>query len=189
MQDRTGSIWIGYRNATPEAPRGYDVLVYEKGAWVFHMLRTMMLDLNSLRADRFTETLRDFYQSYQGRAATTGDFQRIVERHVGAPMDWFFDQWVKGTAIPTYHVAWTTLPADGGCSTVRLRVTVEHAPPEFRMPVLVSADLGEGRTARWRVQVHGGRTEYDSPLLPVAPRSVTFNDLHSVLAEVRTERW
>jgi hypothetical protein len=58
-QGHVGSVAIGYRNATPDAPSAYDVLVYEKGAWIFHMLRAMMLDFTTMRADRFTETLRD----------------------------------------------------------------------------------------------------------------------------------
>jgi hypothetical protein len=32
-------------------------------------------------------------------------------------------------------------------------------------------------------------TEYVSPLLPAQPRDVKFNDLNSVLADVKMERW
>jgi hypothetical protein len=188
-RDDAGPIWIGYRNATPTVRRGYDVMIYEKGAWVFHMLRILMLDLSTMQEDRFTETMRDFYQSYHGQQATTDDFQRIVERHAGVPMDWFFDQWVKGTAIPTYHVAWTAQPADGGKYIVRMRVTQEQVPPDFHMSVLVSADLGNNRFAHFRVAVHSGQTEYTSPPLPWEPRGLKFNELSSVLADVKMEAW
>src|ERR1043166_6783111 len=128
--DDAGPIWIGYRNASPNARRGYDIMIYEKGAWVLHMLRIMLLDLGTMKEDRFTETLRDFYQSYHGSTATTDDFRGVVERHAGIPMDWFFDEWVKGTSIPSYNVAWTSQPAPGaaGKYVVRLRVTQEHVP-------------------------------------------------------------
>src|SRR6266576_3858382 len=43
VQNTAGAIWVGYRNATPDSPSGYQVMIYEKGAWVFHMLRTLML--------------------------------------------------------------------------------------------------------------------------------------------------
>lgn len=188
-RDVAGAIAIGYRNATPDTPHGYDVTVYEKGAWVFQMLRAMMLDLSTMRADRFNETLRDYYQTFHGGTASTAEFQHVVEQHAGIPMDWFFDQWVRGTAIPTYHVAWRTEPADNGRFRVRLRVAQEHVPPEFRMPVLVSADLGDHRVARFRVDVRGAQGEYLSPLLPAEPREVVFGDLHSVLADVKMERW
>jgi len=187
--DDAGPIWLGYRNSTPGVRRGYDVMIYEKGAWVFHMLRILMLDLGGMRDDLFTETMQDFYQSFRGRRATTEDFQRIVEKHAGIPMDWFFDEWVRGTAIPTYHVAWTAQPRPDGRYTVRMRVTQEHVPHDFRMSVLVSADLGQNRFAHFRVFVTGDQTEYASPLLPAAPKAITFNELHSVMADVKTERW
>jgi len=187
--DDAGPIWIGYRNSTPAARRGYDIMIYEKGAWVLHMLRIMMLDLSTMKEDRFTETLRDFYQSYRGAPATTDDFRRVVERHMGVPMDWFFDEWVKGTAIPTYHVAWSPQPAANGRFAVRLRITQEHVPADFQMTVLVSADLGDGRFAHFRVPVRGGQSDYTSPLLPAEPRELKFNDLSSALADVKMERW
>jgi hypothetical protein len=188
-KDDAGPIWIGYRNSTPSVRRGYDVVIYEKGAWVFHMLRILMLDLATMKQDRFTETMRDYYQSYRGKAATTADFQAVVERHAGIPMDWFFDEWVKGTGIPTYHVAWTSQPTGEGKYRVRLRVTQEHVPADFQMWVLVSADLGDNRFAHFRIGVRGDQTEYESPLLPVAPKDLKFNALNSVLADVKMERW
>jgi len=184
-----GPIWIGYRAASPRVQRGYDVMVYEKGAWVFNMLRVLMTDLRTMNADRFTETLRDFYQTYQGLPATTADFQSVVERHMGIPMDWFFDEWVKGTAIPTYHFAWHAQPADNGRWVVAMRIRSENVPAGFHMPVLVAVDIGGNRTARFRVDVTGGQTAYTSPLIPGEPREVVFNDLHSVLADVHTEGW
>ncbi len=184
-----GPIWVGYRNATPDTPLGYQVTVYEKGAWVFHMLRTLMLDLQTRKDDRFIGMMQDFYQTFGGGTASTEEFQAIVERHAGVPMDWFFDAWVTGTAIPTYRVAWTTEPAADGKYRVRLRVIQEGVPVEFQQFVLVSVDLGNERFAHFRVGVHGNQTEYFSPLLPVEPKGLTFNELHSVLADVKRERW
>ncbi len=184
-----GPIWVGYRASNTEAENGYQVMTYEKGAWVFQMLRSLFTDLGTMRSDRFTEMMKDYYQTFNGRPATTDDFRGVVEHHLGVPMDWFFDQWVKGTAIPSYHVAWHSEPADNGKFRVRLRITQEHVPASFQMPVLVAVDLGGNRTARFRVNVTGGQTEYLSPLLPVEGRELVFNDMHSVLADVHMERW
>ena len=188
-RDDAGPIWIGYRNSTPSVRRGYDVVIYEKGAWVFHMLRILMLDLTTMKQDRFKETMRDYYESYRGKPATTEDFQRVVERHSGVPLDWFFDEWVKGTGIPTYHVAWRSEPAGEGKYRVRMRVAQEHVPVDFLMPVLVSVDLGGNRFAHFRVTVQGSQAEYQSPLLPGEPKDMKFNDLSSVLADVKMEKW
>jgi hypothetical protein len=188
-RNEVGPIAIGYRNASADTPFGYQYMIYEKGAWVFNMLRILMLDLQTRKEDRFTAMLRDFYTSYQGHTASTDDFQRVVERHAGIPMGWFFDQWVRGTAIPTYHVAWKNEEVDGGRYRVRLRVTQEGVPVDFQAFVLVSADLGSNRFANFRVGVTGTQAEYVSPLLPAPAKNVVFNELHSVLADVKTERW
>jgi len=62
-------------------------------------------------------------------------------------------------------------------------------PPDFRALVLVSADLGNNRFAHFRIGVHGDQTEYESPVLPAEPKELKFNDLNSVLADAKTERW
>jgi len=188
-KDVAGPIWIGTRNASPDVGSAYQVITYEKGAWVFQMLRMLMLNLSTGKDDRFTDMMQNYYQSFNGRAATTADFQGVVERHIGMPMDWFFDEWVKGTGIPTYHVAWKGEAAGTGQFIVRLRVTQEHVPADFHMPVLVSVDLGDNRFAHYRVDVNGGTTEYVSHLLPAMPKGVVFNDLHAVLADVKTGSW
>ena len=189
VQNTAGAIWVGYRNATPDSPSGYQVMIYEKGAWVFHMLRTLMLDLQTRKEDRFMAMMQDFYSTFKGSSASTDDFAGIVEQHVGIPMGWFFDQWVRGTALPTYHVAWRNEPAEGGKQRVHLRVTQEGVPPDFQAFVLVSADLGENRFANFRIRVNGTQTDYFGPLVSEPAKGVTFNELHSVLADVKTERW
>lgn len=188
LSDDAGPIWLGFRNWEPRSS-GYHVMTYEKGAWVFHMLRTLMLDLRTRSEDRFMALLRDFHQSHAGGTASTDDFQQLVERHAGIPMGWFFDQWVRGRALPRYRVAWKSEPADGGRYRVRLRVIQEGVPAEFQSPVLVSADLGENRFAHFRVAVTGTTQEYTSPLLPSEPKRITFNELRSVLGEVKMEGW
>ena len=187
-RDDAGPIAIGYRNVTPTTPLGYQQVVYEKGAWVFHMLRVLMLDLSTLRSDGFNEMLRDYYASFNGVAASTDDFHAIVERHTGHPMGWFFDEWVRAAAIPTYRVTWSPRSAEGNRFRVHLRIRQEGVPADFHMPVLIAVDLGEHRTARFRVDVHGPEMEVDSPLLPSLPRELRFNEFQSVLAEVHVER-
>jgi aminopeptidase N len=179
-------ISLGYRTASSRDTTGYDVLVYKKGAWVLHMLRIMMLDLKTMNEDRFTETMRDFYGSYQGKRASTEDFRTVAERHLGADLGWFFDQWIYGKDIPTYRVVYRTEPAEGGMYRIKLQVLQENVPETFQMYVPVTLDLGEDRKARLRVKVRGPKSEIELPLMPAKPKSLRFNDLDGVLAEVKS---
>jgi aminopeptidase N len=115
-----GATWLGYRSGSPSAPYAYQAYIYEKGAWVMHMLRIMMLDLNTKKDDRFSAMMRDFHDTFKGKSATTDDFRRLLEGHLGGvSMSWFFDQWVKGTAIPTYRVCLTDEATPDGRHRVR----------------------------------------------------------------------
>jgi hypothetical protein len=187
--DEPSPVWLGYRATSSKDTTGYDVLVYQKGAWVLHMLRTLMLDLKTMNEDRFTETMRDFYHTYEGKRASTEDFRRVAEQHAGADLGWFFDQWVYGTGIPHYRVAYKTEPADGGQYRVKLQVGQESVPDDFKMYVPVTVDLGNGQEGRFRVKVQGARSEIDLPLLPAKPKGLRFNALDGVLAEVKMVDW
>jgi len=178
---------LGVRVAEIE-PRDYQVMIYRKGAWVLQMLRNLMLDFRTMREDAFTATMQDFYQQYRGRRASTRDFQRVVERHLDLPMDWFFKEWVDGTAIPTYVLSWHAEPTLDKRYAFHFRIRQEDVPEDFVMPVPLQIELADGGRAYFRVTVRGKATEA-TVQLPSEPKQVELNPLESVLAEVKTEGW
>jgi aminopeptidase N len=190
-QGEPGPISLGYRvvAAKDDDQNDYQTVVYKKGAWVVHMLRILTIDLATMNEDRFRGIMREFYQSYQGRRASTDDFRQVVERHVKQDMRWFFDQWVDGTAIPTYRVSSTTQPAEGGQYQVRLRIRQEDVPDGFQMYVPVTLDMGKGQLHRFRVKVKGPVSEIALPPVNGKPKSIEFNDMEGVLAVVKHEGW
>jgi hypothetical protein len=103
-------------------------------------------------------------------------------------MDWFFDQWVYGTGIPTYRVAWQSEQA-GDNWQVRLRVDQERVPADFLMYVPVLLELENNVSVRVRVKVTGAHSDIQLPPVPARPKRVKFNDLEGVLAEVREVPW
>jgi hypothetical protein len=182
-------VWLGYRVGLDGEDGDYQLMVYKKGGWIMHMLRNLMLDLRTLNEEPFTNMLRDFYTTYRGKRASTADFQNIVERHMGLPMDWFFEQWVQGTAIPRYRIAYQTEQTAEGEYRMRLPIRQERVADDFKMPLPITLDFGDARVARLRVLAEGPLTEVELPLLPLEPHRVSVNDFESVLAEVRYEDW
>ncbi len=186
-----GPISLGYRvtRSKDDDVDDYYTVIYQKGAWVVHMLRILALDMKTMNEDRFKAIMQDFYAEHQGRRARTEDFRRVVERYIGTDMGWFFDQFVYGAQIPSYRVAHRIEAAGDGQYKVRLRVRQEDVPESFQMYVPVTLDLGKDRVARFRVKVKGPLTEIELPPVPAEPKKVTFNDLEGVLAEGKTEGW
>jgi hypothetical protein len=101
-------------------------------------------------------------------------------------MDWFFDEWVYGTAVPTYTFAWK-VEQDSAGYAAHVRVRQSEVPVGFGMYVPVLIKLAEGE-AIIRMLVVGPSTE-TVIRLPSKPSTVELNPFESVLADVKTEGW
>ena len=188
--DDRGPIWLGRRLATGEdGVEDYTVTVYSKGAWVMHMLRNIMVDHDTGSEEVFERFIRALFTRFRGRSIATEEFQAFLEAYVQVDLQWFFDQWVYGTDVPTYRFAYTTEKVDGGQVRMTIRVRQEDVPEDFRMPVPLLLDFGAEGRAVVPVVVTGRELVTELPLLPREPDAVVFNASESVLAEVRTEGW
>jgi hypothetical protein len=179
------AIHLGHRAASGD-PKGvaYNTFIYEKGAWVLHMLRNMMLDLNTMNEDAFKATMKTFFTRYQGKPASTEDFQRTIEEITGVSMQWFFDQWVYGNEIPTYEYAWKSVKkAEGGYKNT-LRIRQLNVSESFKMMVPIKIEYDDGTMVRHRLMVAGKEMTVELPDSISEIDELTFNDLLSVLADV-----
>jgi aminopeptidase N len=88
-----------------------------------HMLHELLRDPTARDPDeRFRGLLQSILTGYRFRALSTADFQHAVERIMTPSMDieedhsmnWFFDQWVRGTGIPHYSVQFQARPSKQG---------------------------------------------------------------------------
>jgi aminopeptidase N len=159
-----GPLTMGYRMSNERT--GFDVtrrLIYPKGAYILHMIRMMMYS-NQTGDQNFKETMHDFTATYSGRSATTEDFKAIVEKHMtvdmqrigGNKMDWFFDEYVYGTALPSYKIDYTFDKNAEGDVVFGFKVTQSKVDDKFRMLIPVYLELADGRVANLgRVTVIG----------------------------------
>ncbi|HEY6867045.1 MAG TPA: M1 family aminopeptidase [Candidatus Eisenbacteria bacterium] len=184
-----GSNWLAGQNRNVAAAGDIDPVFAEKGAWVLHMLRNLMLDLDTMSEQRFTGLLRELYQAHQGGTVTTGEFRALAEQHAGQDLGWFFDQWVDGTDVPAYKFAWTGARSSDTTWTVRCRVEQKGVAQDFRMAVPILVEFAGDKFTRTRAWVQGPRTEFTLPPLPLEPRKVVFDDMASVLCDVDNVKW
>lgn len=127
--------------------------VYNRGAWVLHMLRHVMGDAS------FFKALRDYASGpFAYGAATTRDFQSVCELNYG-DLGWFFDEWVfSWNQCPTgticdpveYEYAWSQ-QANGA---VELTIRQTQTGALIRMPidVRVTTDTGDTTFVVWNSQ-------------------------------------
>ncbi len=179
-----GPIWLGQRLGT-RYPVDYYINVYVKGAYVVHMLRTMLHDFETGSDHRFWQLLADLVQTHKGRKITTADFKRLTDKHFGMDMSWFFDQWIYDTVVPTYLYSYEMVQNDG--HYVVLRIEQKDAPPEFRAKIPVTVVFQQDRRQTTLVDMSGESKSFKLGPFPNNPIGLHFNDFYGVLARVRSK--
>ena len=145
-----GSLDLGFRLDSSRAPEGFDLLVYGKGAWIFHMLREMLREPSAKNPDtRFIALLHTLQTKYAYRALSTDNLQREIEA-VMTPsmgiesrrsMDWFFADWVRGTGIPHYHIEYSSKRSEKGY-VIKGKLLQRGVASSFVAPVPIYSSNG-----------------------------------------------
>jgi hypothetical protein len=181
---KAGPIWMGVRLGQREGV-DYYVTVYEKGAYVIHMLRTMLRDYETASDQKFWAMLRDFANRYSMQDPTTQDFQRIAEQYYGESLDWFFEQWVYGTETPSLLVRKETVEDPPGKFTLRFEVQQEDVTEPFRMLVPITVEFPSGLRRTFPQMLDQWSQALTLGPFDERPLKVIFNDMGGVLARVR----
>jgi hypothetical protein len=159
-----GALPLGIRLNSSKAPFGFEEVIYSKGSWVIHMLREMLRQPGAKDPDaKFTALLRTLSTKYAYRALSTDDLQHEVEAVMtpamdlegGRSMEWFFEQWVRGTGIPHYRVEFSTHHTEKG-EVVRGKLFQTGVPRSFITSVPLYASNGVGHTVYLGSVVAGG---------------------------------
>jgi aminopeptidase N len=189
-----GPVTMGYRMSNSRT--GFDVtrrLIYPKGAYILHMLRMMMRN-NRTGDQPFKEMMQDFVKTYSGKTATTEDFKAMVEKHMtremdaegNQKMDWFFNEYVYGTQLPSYKIDSSFGTDANGDVVLSVKVMQSNVDDHFRMVVPVYLELADGNILMLgRLKLVGNASiEPKIPLqgLKTRPRRAMLNYYDDVLA-------
>jgi aminopeptidase N len=105
-------------------------ITYQKGAWVLHMLRDLMGEVN------FKRGIQSYYAKFYTSSATTNDFRMAMEKASGMDLKIFFQQWLFQPIIPKIHVNWTY-----DAKTKKLKITLDQVQKGdviFDMPIEIA---------------------------------------------------
>jgi hypothetical protein len=184
-----GPVWMGLRLGNFKNPGAYNAVAYRKGGFVLHMLRYMMWDVKE--GDKpFMDMMRDFVSQHMNRNASTESFQRVVEKHMrpamnvmgDGKMDWFFSEWVYGTALPKYKFDYTVTAEPDGKWLLHANLTQSEVPANFVMVVPVYVDLDGSPRRLGQIRITGNNSVRDMKVrLPAKPKKVWINAFHDVL--------
>jgi hypothetical protein len=188
-----GPVTLGYRLASTRT--GFSVprrLIYPKGAYILNMIRMMMWSNDTQDVD-FKGLMHDFVKFYTNRPATTEDFKLAVEQHMNASMnltgdgkmDWFFDEYVYGTALPTEKLGYAFSNAPDGSIVLNFKVEQSGVDQHFRVAVPIYIELADGGIFRVGSVPLTGNTAFENQVtlhgLKTKPKRAMLNYYHDVL--------
>jgi peptidase M1-like protein len=151
-----GPVTLGHRLNSSAFPQGWDLVAYGRGTWLMHMLREFLCDgerkNGAASDDLFYSVLKRLQHDYAGKQMSTADMQRAFERalpkslyYEGKPkLDWFFDGWVNGTAMPRYSLTNVRLERRSGGLRATGKIMQKDAPEELITAVPIYAELAKG---------------------------------------------
>jgi hypothetical protein len=155
-----GPVTLGPRLESSHFPEGYEAISYERGTWLFHMLRMMLRDSEMADHRRkgranpranpdepFFRALRRARERYAGKRMSTEDLMQVFEEELPSPLwyenrrklDWFLEGWINGTAIPELEAHEVHITEKAGVTTITGVIVQKDVPEDLVTAVPVYA--------------------------------------------------
>lgn len=200
-----GPVTLGTRLTSSHFPDGYEAISYGRGTWLFHMLRNMMLDGSRsgkahvsevsearLVDEPFARALRKLRERYQGRPVTTREVLKVFEEDLPPSLwfegrkslDWFYEGWVNGTALPRLELENVKYNDKPGSTVVSGTILQSEAPKDLVTAVPVYAALGNKAILLGVVLADGQESSFHFSA-PAGARRAVLDPYHTVLTRLR----
>jgi aminopeptidase N len=186
---------MGHRVSNDKTGNIYQDLIYSKGAYVLHMLEMQFAWAKDGGENAFRNSMQQFVKEYSGKAATTEDWKASMERTMpksldldgNGKLDWFFNEWVYGTALPHYTINSQLIPNSDGTTTAYLKLTQSNVPDDFVMVVPLYLQLADGKVVHIAGLGMKGNTTFEQKFslgkVPANAKSVVINAYADILSD------
>jgi aminopeptidase N len=153
--------------------------IYDKGAWVLHMLRYELGDT------LFFNGMRGYFEEFKYSAASTSDFKEICEKISNKNLDKFFDQWVFiGDDQINLDYSWSTSNVgDSIKMDIRFR-QVQSAYVEYNFPIDLVIKFINHNDLKYRINIDK-REKNIEIFLPAKPDDLILDPENWLLANIR----
>ena len=148
--------------------------VYNKGAWILHMLRLR------LGEELFWEGVRAYLQTHRWQGVETSDLRQSFEEVSGLDLEQFFEQWVYRRGVPRLKVeyAWDVAHLQASITVTQTQL-IDDEVPAFSTPLDISFRI-EGEDLNFTVQLNERHHEF-SWALQAEPEFVAIDPRGSLL--------
>lgn len=185
-----GPVTLGPRLTSSRFPDAYEVVLYGRGTWLIHMLRTMLRQASGRNDDAlFFTALKDLLTKSPNGKISTHDLQLAFERVLPPALsyegqkslDWFFDSWVNGAAIPQFSLEDVKLITTGAGLKIKGTIREEFAAKDMvtALPLYSLDQAGHSRFLAF-VFADDVKTEFEFTV-PAGTQDVLLDPQNTVL--------
>jgi len=195
-----GPVTLGQRLISSHFPNGYEAISYERGTWLFHMLRSMMREgaasfppkAKPNPEEPFFRALRKVRERYAGKAIGLQELMQVFEEELPRPLwydshhklGWFVDSWINGTAIP--HLETRNVRIGGKTAGAVSGVIVQKEAPENLVTAVPIYGEGASNTMIFLGQVLTDGPETTFHLnAPAGVHKIVLDPYQSLLATAK----
>ena len=174
-----GPLILGHRLETSKTYGAYTTLVYNKGAMVLRMIHFLMSNPADGNDKAFYDMMKDFVEKYRNNVASTEDFRRVAGEHFAKTviarkyqlnnLDWFFQQWVYESSLPSYRLEYQVQSQDDGTAMVSGTAYQENAAGAVVYAVAGRIQIREQQLCLWNCC----RPRTENAVHDQAPRQTT----------------
>ena len=197
-----GPVTLGQRLESSHFPGGYEAISYERGTWLFHMLRCMLRDSETgthsgkgrVNPDEpFFRALRTARVRFAGKSMSTQDLIQVFEEALPRPLwyenrrklDWFLDGWINGTSIPELQIQDIRITEKAGVTTVTGTIVQKDAPDDLVTAVPVYAtSANDGLVFLGQVLADGAETTFRLKA-PSGVRKIVLDPKQTILSAIK----
>jgi len=129
--------------------------VYNKGAWVLHMLRQETGD------SLFFKILRDYFEEFKYKNASTNDFQTICEKVSGKDLNKFFDQWINGVGEIELEYEWESEKDGDEFKNKFFLYQVQEEYDTYHFPLEILVQLENGEETGYLFEINSRETQIE----------------------------
>lgn len=155
----------------------FDVVSYEKGGGILHMLR------NYLGDDAFFAGIRDFLKTYEYKNAEAQQLRLSFEKISGKDLNWFFNQWYYGSGNPKLQYSYTFEPVK---KQVEVMIDQSQEKP-FEFPLAIDV-YDNGKPVRYNVWVNAQAKNSFSFNVSTKPDLININADGVLLSEITDKK-
>jgi Peptidase family M1 domain len=157
---QAGPVTLGWRLTSSRFPQAYERVLYGRGTWLIHMLRTTLRQASGNHSDAlFFAALKGLLDRSLNHKISTHDLEEAFEKVLPSSftyegrksLDWFFDSWVNDVSIPSFSLEDVKLVPDGPRIKVTGTIRETNAAKDLvtAVPIYIVDENGKSRFANF----------------------------------------